>query len=376
MRILHLTTFLQGGAGRVIASLARAQKRDGHDVRIVADAGGEPGYESYPEYVEALAAERVPLIEVQSTFKRDLALNASAATALQTALGEWQPDIVHAHAAIPAVVARLAGVAGRNVAPVIHTMHGWGTTKTAAQATADLAVLQLADAIVTPSHASRQALLALGLSADVQVIPYGIERQPEAGAPDAGDLAAIAQLGPVDERAVCIGTIGARKNQRLLVEALATPALQTATAVFIGDGDGPTLLDQARARGVAHRILILGYRPRASRYLACGRALVLPSRNEGLPLSVLEAFRAGIAVVASRIPELAEALDHGDAGHLFEPESASGLAVALRSAFDRHDGTQADSLAALFTARYTHDRMADAYERLYRAQSSRDLRAT
>ena len=84
---------------------------------------------------------------------------------LQAALGEWQPDIVHAHAAIPGVVARLAGAAGRSSAPVVHTMHGWGTAKTAAQATADLAVLQLADAIVTPSQASRQALLDLGLSA-------------------------------------------------------------------------------------------------------------------------------------------------------------------------------------------------------------------
>ena len=54
MRVLHITTFLQGGAGRVITSLARAQKRSGHDVRVVADAGGEPGYESYAEYIDAL----------------------------------------------------------------------------------------------------------------------------------------------------------------------------------------------------------------------------------------------------------------------------------------------------------------------------------
>ena len=309
MRVLHITTFLQGGAGRVIAALARAQKRSGHDVRVVANAGGEPGYESYAEYVEALGEAGVPLVEVHSTFKRDLALNASAANALQAALGEWQPDIVHAHAAIPAVVARLAGIAGRRGAPVVHTMHGWGTAKTAAQATADLAVLQLADAVVTPSQASRQALLDLGLSADVQVIPYGIEDRPEDGPPDAEDLATLEWLGSIDERALCIGTIGVRKNQRLLVEALAQPSLSNATAVFVGDGDRRTLLEEARALGVADRIAILGYRPRASRYLACGRVLVLPSRNEGLPLSILEAFRAGVTVVASRIPELAEALE-------------------------------------------------------------------
>ena len=37
MRILHLTTFLQGGAGRVIAALAVAQRQQGHTVTVVAD---------------------------------------------------------------------------------------------------------------------------------------------------------------------------------------------------------------------------------------------------------------------------------------------------------------------------------------------------
>ena len=119
----------------------------------------------------------------------------------------------------------------------------------------------------------------------MQVIPYGIEDRSEDGPPDAEDLVTLERLGSVDERALCIGTIGARKNQRLLVEALAQPALRSATAVFVGDGDRRTLLDEARALGVADRIAILGYRPRASRYLTCGRVLVLPSRNEGLPLA-------------------------------------------------------------------------------------------
>jgi glycosyltransferase involved in cell wall biosynthesis len=167
----------------------------------------------------------------------------------------------------------------------------------------------------------------------------------------------------VDERAVCIGTIGARKNQRLLVDALASDELRQATAVFIGDGDPTDLLARARALGVAGRVAVLGYRPHASRYLTLCRALVLPSRNEGLPLAVLEAFRAGVPVVASRIPELAEALDHGDAGYLFEPESAAGLARALREAFD--DGSRGESSSRLRhtgQARYSLDRMLTAYD--------------
>jgi glycosyltransferase involved in cell wall biosynthesis len=116
---------------------------------------------------------------------------------------------------------------------------------------------------------------------------------------------------------------------------------------------------------VADRVAILGYRPRASRYLACGRALVLPSRNEGLPLSVLEALRAGVPIVASRIPELVEALDERDAGYLFEPENATDLAAALRAAFEDADGRRRRNRQDLFAARYTQERMTAAYDRLY-----------
>jgi glycosyltransferase involved in cell wall biosynthesis len=90
-------------------------------------------------------------------------------------------------------------------------------------------------------------------------------------------------------------------------------------------------------------------------------------------VSVLEAFRAGVPVVASRIPELAEVLDQEDAEYLFEPESVRGLAAALRTVFDRDDEDRAANRAALFASRYTQDRMVAAYERLY--QQTLDARA-
>ncbi len=76
MRILHVTTFLQGGAGRIIAALAIAQRRQGHDVTVVADDGGADGYGSYPEYLAALTAAGVPVVAVRSTFTRDYVLCA------------------------------------------------------------------------------------------------------------------------------------------------------------------------------------------------------------------------------------------------------------------------------------------------------------
>ena len=368
MRVLHVTTFLQGGAGRNIADLAVAQHRAGHEVHVVADAGGEPGYGSDPEYVDELTAFRIPFTTLTSTFKRDLALNTRAAADLRRLLAGWRPDVVHAHATIPAAVARLAGIAGPS--PLLNTMHGWGITKTPEQQATDIALLDMADAVVVPSVAAATTLRGAGLRRDeVRVIPYGIA--PDASRPPAGDplVDVLRQCAEGGRVALCIGTIGERKNQRLLVDALAEEGAGDVVAVFIGEGDGEGLKTHARVRGVAERVIVAGHRPAASRYLPFADVLVLPSRNEGLPLAVLEALRAGTPVVAADIPEIAEALDGGRYGDLFPPNDAVGLARALRGAADVSAGRR-DALRARFTERYTADGMLATYETLYASLAS------
>ena len=363
MRILHVTTFLQGGAGRNIADLAVAQRRAGHDVRLAADAGGEPGYESYPEYVEELTEAGILILRLTSTFKRDAALNTRAALELRKACAGWRPDVAHAHATTPAVVVRLSGVLV--AVPLVNTMHGWGISKTPEQALNDIATLEQADAVVVPSRAAAATLEAAGLEReDVRVIPYGLPVESPRRPADPGDLRAIERLAGGRRCIGCIGTIGERKNQRLLVDALAGDGLSDVVAIFIGDGEVDELCAYAESRGVGDRVLILGHRPEASRYLAAIDALVLPSRNEGLPLAVLEALRAGTPVAAARIPEIAEALDDGRCGHLFDPNDPAALTGALRDALA---ATEADRerLRIRFSNLYTQDRMLASYASLY-----------
>jgi glycosyltransferase involved in cell wall biosynthesis len=362
MRILHATTFLQGGAGRIITGLAIAQHRDGADVRIVADSGESPGYCSYPEYTDALRAAGVRSFTVTSVFTRGAELQQRARAELIDALTGWRPDVIHAHAAVPAWTAKAALP---DVA-LVQTMHGWGVRKTAEQSRHDIAVMERADMLITPSHAAAATLRAAGLERSPQVIPYGIA--------DAGTSAVDAEdsrtLGPLREAgkriALCVGTIGERKNQRLLVDALP----EDTHAVFIGDGDAGSLTAYAAGRGAGRRVHVLGYRRQASRYLAWADALVLPSRNEGLPLVILEACRAGVPVVASDAPELRESLDDGRVGTLFAPDDAAALHDALQSVLeasclDRF--ARAAAARAWFAENYRERVMIERYAKSYYA---------
>ncbi len=366
MTILHVSSFLQGGAGRIIAALAVAQQRAGHRVMVVADAGGALGYASYPEYVAQLAEAGVAFHAISSTFTRELDLNVQAAEQLRALVGRDPVDVAHTHAAIPTLVAHLA-LGRRPGLRLVQTMHGWGICKTPDQVATDLTLLAVAAAVVTPSAAARDTLRRLGLvDTPIHVIPYGLEAEPAGRAVDAGDAALFARLRasgtPV---ALCVGTIGARKNQALLVTAMA--ALPHIAAVFIGDGDAQPLQALAEALGVSARVHLLGYRADASRYLPLADALVLPSLNEGLPLAVLEALRAGVPVVGSAIPEIAEAVEDGRTGILFASGDAEGLAAAQRRSVEPTTrGAMRGHAQATFASRYALARMTAAYERLYR----------
>lgn len=369
LSIVHLTTFLQGGAGRAIAHLASAQRRAGHDVLVVTSATGEDGYGNYPHHIERLRADGVPLLTEDSLFKRDSRLNLRVLERLRGIRSADDVDVVHAHAGVPARVGRLFATQTRRPIAVVQTQHGWGTTKTADQARDDLAVLQDVDRAIVTSEASATWLAQRGVPRDhLIVIPCGLpaEMPPDPGAEPRNCVEALR----VGRRSVigCVGSVNANKNQRLVLEALAQMPGRDVAAVFIGEG-GESLMAAARRLSVDDRVYAAGYRPDADRWMRLFDLLVVPSLTEGQGLVVLEAFRAGVPVVASDIAPLRELVTHGETGWLFDPGRAESLADAIQHALT----TQAEARRAIvpaarrrFLDRYTVEAMVTRHEALYR----------
>ncbi len=143
------------------------------------------------------------------------------------------------------------------------------------------------------------------------------------------------------------------KDHLLLLEALS--GIQGDWRLLLV-GDGPTRckVEQAAvALGLADRIAFLGTRGDTDELLAQADLFILPSKWEGLPLSILEAMRAGLPVIATDTGGVAEAVSDGVTGYLTPP----GDAATLRDRIQRLIGSR-DLLLAMGAAgrsRYEQD---------------------
>ena len=99
---------------------------------------------------------------------------------------------------------------------------------------------------------------------------------------------------------------------------------------LVGDGPDREETEQlAHDIGIVERCLFLGYQDDVAPFYAAFDALVLPSANEGTPVSVIEALAGGRPVVATRVGGVPDVVRDGVDGFLVEPGDIDALAERL-----------------------------------------------
>src|SRR5438309_1744789 len=188
-------------------------------------------------------------------------------------------------------------------------------------------------------------------------------------------LAGLA-LGPADRLLLAVGNLYPVKGHHDLVVALAQLAARHPTlhAAIAGRGAvEPLLRQEAAARGVTHRLHLLGLRGDIGNLLASADVFVLPSHSEGLPLALLEAMFTARPIVATRVGEVPTVLAEGNAGLLVDPGSPDQLTLAIDRLLG--DPSLARALGARARARaeaeFHVSRMVARYADLYRAALDR-----
>lgn len=159
-------------------------------------------------------------------------------------------------------------------------------------------------------------------------------------------------------RVLFAGRLGERKGSDRVVLAVAAAAKRgTRVEVdFAGDGDAASVKALADEHGVGGQVRMHGWLSTKSvgELMGACDALVLPSRAENQPLSVLEAMASGIPAIAADVGAVAELIDHNVSGILIEPDDIEALTTGLITLSDSNvRASMGEAAARKWSSNYT-----------------------
>jgi glycosyltransferase involved in cell wall biosynthesis len=176
-----------------------------------------------------------------------------------------------------------------------------------------------------------------------------------------------------DHVALIVGHLSEVKGYSTFLRAAASVARSVPSTAFVALGGESTdhgalqrYEQLARELGIADRVHFLGRRDDVAPIVRSCDVMVLPSRDEGLPLAILEALGCGRPVIATPVGGVPEAVTD-EVGILVRPDDPEALAAALTSLFLDPARHAAMSSAARQRAetQFSVARFHDAIHRLY-----------
>ena len=317
-RVLYVITRAErGGAQMHLLDLAlgMAEKCELHL------ATGEEGFLTSACRENGIAVHLIPHLEREIRPLRDL----KAAWELRRLMRAIEPDLVHAHTFKAGFLGRF--VADRLNIPAIYTSHMWpfgGAVPLAWRLVAPVCERLAAhwcDRIISVSALAAENAARHGIGERSQVVPIlnGIFDNPKRARLDH------------DEPLTC--TMVARftrfKDHELLLRAFAqVPGKVNLRLAGVGEtlSAAQKLADEL---GIRERVEFAGAREDIPEILAQTDVFVLASRTETLPISILEAMRAGLPVIASDVGGVSEEVIDGETGILVTPGSVDEMTAAL-----------------------------------------------
>jgi glycosyltransferase involved in cell wall biosynthesis len=371
MRILVLhSRYASGelsGENRVVADEARLLEEAGHEVRVWAPSG------------EGLRGARALRAGVQAVWSR----------AAARAVRDFRPDVVHCHNLFPLLSPAVLRQASRD-APVVVTLHNYRLLCLPATFVRDgrscedcLGRAPWRGAVYGCYRGSRAASTPLAVSLTLHraigsfdrvslylaVSEFVREKHVQAGFPRARVRVKPNFVWPAERRCgpgdafLYVGRLAPEKGIRELVEAWRTVP---APLVVVGDGPEAEPLSSSVPPNVELRPPVPP--DEIPRLLASARALVFPTlAYEGAPRAVLEAFAAGVPVLARSVGAVPELVEDGLSGLLLRSFGAAEVAAAADRLLDDTEAERmGDTAWSIWRDRYSPERGLANLEQAYR----------
>lgn len=369
-----------GGPALHVAYLSAGLRERGYGTTLVAGSLAR-GEESMAYVAQDLG---VPIIRLNA-LKRDISplRDAMSVIRLASLIRMQRPHILHTHTAKAGAIGRLAALLAGDARPpiIVHTYHGhvlrgyFDPLRAAAFKQIERVLARVSTVLIAVSPQVRDDLVRLGVAPPEKfaVVRLGIGLDERIPAHSNGRAETRRLMGIPDERFI-VGWIGRmtgikRTDDVLLAVRKLRERGVDACLCMVGDGPDRDHVEQkARELGIVRHTLFLGYQEDVAQYFAAFDAMVLPSANEGTPVTAIEALAAGRPVVATRVGGVPDVVRDGEDGFLVEPSDVDALADRLAT-LARDPGLRERMGAtgrARVLPRYAVDRLLDDMDRLYR----------
>jgi glycosyltransferase involved in cell wall biosynthesis len=350
----------------------------GYETMLVSGREGEREGNMY-----ALAEER----GVEPVFIEELGREVSfrddytSYKAVCRLIHEFKPHIVHTHTAKAGAIGRIA--AHRCKVPVIvHTFHGhvlrgyFGPIKNEIYRRVEKYLARRSTCLVTVSARAKDELSSLGVAPAEKFVPIplglDLERFRDAHRDHHGELRAELGLSADAYLVGIVARLAPVKNHYEFFAGVERVAPDHPHIQFVVVGDGP-LRDElegfVRSKPWAKQVHFLGMRHDLVRIYGDLDLAVLTSKNEGLPVALIEALAAGIPILGSDVGATHELLGPCWAAGVYPPGNIEQLVVSiLEGSRGRRDySTITREVKDHIIQRYGIERLAQDLDGLYRS---------
>lgn len=336
MRILRVAPWLypdtKGGGQYHVHAMSRDQAARGHDVTVLTIRQDQ----ALPQFEERHGYTVLRYDSIASPLGNDIAPGMAIYLARVDGF-----DVIHAHShyyvstILAALKRRLGDI------PLAITNHGLYSQSAPERVfrwylrSVGRWTFNQADIVFCYTETDRDRVRNLGVSSRIEVVPNGIDTNRFTS--DGPESELINTSGPV---VLFVGRFAEGKRPWLAIEAFAEVLKEHPDAELYLCGDGPlrgNLVEKVRNRGISKSVKFLGHvrydeMPKVYR---SGDVLVLPSRTEGVPRTVLEALSAGVSVVSTDLPHIRSAV--GESAFYFSIEDVHDLSTQIERAIRSGD---------------------------------------
>ena len=353
MKIMQVIPyFCFGGAETMCENLTYALTAAGHDVTVV-----------------SLISDRTPIarrmeengIRIHYLDKK-LGLDLSMIPRLISIMKQEKPDVVHTHLNVikyAAVAARLCGIR------CVHTVHN------VAHEEAEGRLQKITNTI----YFRRGWAVPVALSPKVQATILSFYGLKEEQVPMIYNGVDLGKCCPKEDyslskpaRLLHIGRFNEQKNHKGLLEAFAqiVKTFPDCCLQLIGDGDlEEETKDNVKSLGLQEKVLFLGNQTNVYPFLQEADLFLLPSKFEGMPMTIIEAMGTGIPIVASAVGGVPDMLEDGVSGILVpcDPDAVAQAVLQLLEQKDLREKLGAHALEN--SRRFSAEYMAQCYCDIY-----------